>query len=261
MENRRCIYQNLVVEGNTFKNLNDASNSAPLHINVDAAEAVEGLTFTNNVIDGATGGSKSGIYAQVTGNAVVKNNIIKNVAFRPFVIQITTDDGINDSFVVEGNTFSDSASGRLQALGNNAEGTDKVNLVVTNNIIHEVPDAQEICYWNFNPETTTADLACNYFGLDVFNAPSGIYYNHAATSVADLINMGIFPYYTELNADGTINKDSLKTVVADANGDYKVVDAEKFVDEIAVTFERLLKKKAKNFTTSILRLPAKLSTD
>ena len=201
--------KNLVVENNTFKNLDDTTSSAPVHINMAETEAVNGFTFTNNIIDGATGGSKSGIYAQVTGNAVVKNNVINNVAFRPFVIQLTTDDGIDDSFIVEGNTFSNNASGRLQGLGNNAAGTDSVNLVITNNIIHNVPDAQEICYWNFNPETTTATFSYNYFGADIIANPSQIYFNSSAADVDALINMGIFPFYEELNEDGTINTDSL----------------------------------------------------
>jgi len=201
--------KNLVVENNTFKNLDDTTNSAPLHINMAATEPVNGFTFTNNVIDGATGGSKSGIYAQVTGDAIVSNNVINNVAFRPFVIQLTTDDGIDDSFVVEGNTFSNNSEGRLQALGNNKEGTDNVNLVITNNIINEVPDAQEICYWNFNPETTTTKFSHNYFGANIIENPNGIYFNKAAGEATDLVDMGIFPYYDKLNADGTIDTDSL----------------------------------------------------
>lgn len=207
--NNGASIKNLVVENNTFKNLDDTTSSAPMHINMAETEAVDGFTFTNNIIDGATGGSKSGIYAQVTGNAVVKNNVINNVAFRPFVIQLTTDDGIDDSFIVEGNTFSNNASGRLQGLGNNAAGTDSVNLVITNNIIHNVPDAQEICYWNFNPETTTATFSYNYFGADIIANPSQIYFNSSAADVDALINMGIFPFYEELNEDGTINTDSL----------------------------------------------------
>ena len=204
------VIKNLTVTNCVFKNIDDTTNTAALHINKDASEAVENLTFTNNVINGAVGGSKSGVYAQVTGKVVFENNVINNVSFRPYVIQVTTDDGIADSFSVKGNTFSGSAVGRAQGLGNNAEGTDAVKLVVSGNIFKGITDAQQICYWNFNPATTTADLSKNYYSIDIEANPSRIYYNAAATSVEDLKAMGVYPYYTELNADGTINLNSLK---------------------------------------------------
>ena len=203
------IISNLTVTNCTFRNIYDTTNNAAVHINKDASEAVNGFIFTNNVIDGATGGSKSGIYAQVTGNVVVSGNVINNVSFRPYVIQVTTDDGIADSFVVTGNTFSGSKAGRAQGLGNNAEGTDQVNLVVSQNIFKGITESQQICYWNFNAEKTTAALSHNYYDIDIAANPSRIYYNKAASSVADLVEMGVYPIYTELNADGTINENSL----------------------------------------------------
>ena len=202
--------KDLTVTNCVFKNLYDTTNTAPVHINKDAAEAVENFTFTNNVIDGATGGSKSGIYAQVTGKVVVADNVINNVSFRPYVIQVTTDDGIADEFVVTGNTFSGSSVGRAQGLGNNAEGTDAVKIVVSGNIFKGITDAQQICYWNFNPEKTTADLSKNYYDIDITTNTSRIYFNKAAASVEDLVEMGVFPFYTALNSDGTINTASLK---------------------------------------------------
>ena len=204
------VIKNLTITNCVFQNLNNNDNSAPVHINKDAAEAVENFTFTNNVINGATGGSKSGVYAQVTGKVVFENNVINNVAFRPYVIQITTDDGIADSFSVKGNTFSESSVGRAQGLGNNAEGTDTVQLVVSGNIFKDITGSQQICYWNFNAATTTADLSKNYYSIDIEANPSRIYYNAAATSVEDLKAMGVYPYYTALNADGTIDLNSLK---------------------------------------------------
>lgn len=192
-----AIIKNLTVTNCVFKNLNDTTNSAPLHINMDANEAVNGLTFTNNVIDGATGGSKSGIYAQVTGEVLVSGNIINNVSFRPYVIQVTTDDNVADNFVVTNNTFTGSAVGRAQGLGNNAEGTDAVNIVVTENIFKGITGAQQICYWNFNPAKTTADLSHNYYDIDILANPGKIYYNSAAANVYDLLDMGVFPIYTD----------------------------------------------------------------
>ena len=203
------VIENLTVTNCTFKNLDDDTNTAPVHINKDAVEAVNGFTFTNNVIDGATGGSKSGVYAQVTGNVVFTDNVINNVSFRPYVIQVTTDDGIADSFVVTGNTFSGSSVGRAQGLGSNDAGTDQVNLKVSQNIFKDITGAQQICYWNFNAEKTTAVLSHNYYDIDIAANPSRIYYNKAASSVEDLVEMGVYPIYEELNADGTINTNSL----------------------------------------------------
>ena len=204
--------ENLTVTNCKFINLYDTTNTAPVHINKDASEAVKNFTFTNNVIDGATGGQKSGIYAQVTGNVVVENNVINNVSFRPYVIQVTTDDGIADNFTVKGNTFSGSAAGRAQGLGNNAEGTDDVTLVVSNNIFKNITNSQQICYWNFNAEKTTADLSGNYYDIDIVANPGKIYYNAAAANIGDLVTMDIFPIYTALNEDGTIDLNSAFTV-------------------------------------------------
>lgn len=191
------VIENLTVTNCTFQNLFDTTNSAPVHINKEASEAVNGFTFTNNVIDGATGGQKSGVYAQVTGNVVFTDNVINNVSFRPYVIQVTTDDNIADNFVVTNNTFSGSAAGRAQGLGNNAEGTDAVNIVISENIFKGITDAQQICYWNFNPAKTTADLSHNYYDIDILANPGKIYYNSAAANVYDLLDMGVFPIYTD----------------------------------------------------------------
>lgn len=191
------VIENLTVTNCTFQNLFDTTNSAPVHINKDASEAVYGFTFTNNVIDGATGGQKSGVYAQVTGNVVFTGNVINNVSFRPYVIQVTTDDGIADSFVVTGNTFSGSKAGRAQGLGNNAEGTDQVNLVVSQNIFKGITESQQICYWNFNAEKTTAALSHNYYDINILANPGKIYLNSAAANVYDLLDMGVFPIYTD----------------------------------------------------------------
>jgi hypothetical protein len=212
--NGEVSVKNLAVTNCVFKNLNDDTNSAPVHINMDADEAVNGFTFTDNEIDGATGGSKSGVYAQLTGAVTFTGNTINNVAFRPYIIQITTDDGVADTFTVTNNTFSGSAVGRAQGLGNNAEGTDSVTLTVTNNIFTGITSAQQICYWNFNAETTTADISKNYYDIDISENPSKIYFNKAAQSVEDLAEFGVYPVYTELNEDGTIDATSLYEPVA-----------------------------------------------
>ena len=211
---------NLTVTNCVFQNLYDTTNTAPVHINKDASEAINGFTFTNNVINGATGGSKSGIYAQLTGNVIVSGNVINNVSFRPYVIQITTDDNVTDNFVVTNNTFSGSAAGRAQGLGNNANGTDAVNVVVTENIFKGITESQQICYWNFNPATTTADLSHNYYDIDILANPGKIYFNSSATDLESLIEMGVYPIYTALNSDGTINESSLFSPIVSLGGQY-----------------------------------------
>ncbi len=214
------IIENLTVTNCTFKNLNDDTNSAPVHINKDASKAVKNFTFTNNVIDGATGGSKSGVYAQVTGNVVFTGNTINNVSFRPYVIQLTTDDGIADEFIVTGNTFSGSTVGRAQGLGNNSEGTDTVKLVVSQNIFKGITNSQQICYWNFNAETTTADLSKNYYDIDIAANPSRIYYNSGAADVADLIAMGVYPYYKDEAMTELVTAPYIMVTYADGTVEY-----------------------------------------
>lgn len=207
--------KNLIVKNCIFRNIvRSGVNLAAVHINVAADKAVNGFTFINNVIDGVTGAQNSGIYGQFTGEVIVKDNTINNVAFRPYVIQLTTDDGIDDNFTVTGNTFSGSAAGRAQGLGNNAEGTDAVTLTVSNNIFKGITNAQQICYWNFNEATTTATLEKNYYDIDVMANPDRIYYNSPAQNISELSEMGIFPIYTKLNDDGTINEESLFDPVA-----------------------------------------------
>ncbi len=204
------IYKDLAVKNCVFKNIVRAENHAAVHLNLNQIKPLENFTFTGNVVDGVTGSSNSAIYCTgMTGNIVIENNVINNVAFRPFVIHVTNDDAKTDKFTVKGNTFSGSAAGRLQALGTNTAGTDTVELVVTENIFKGITNAQQICYYNFNNETTTTEFAKNYYDLDIAKSPSLIYYNKAASSVDDLVAMGIYPIYSELNTDGTINTDSL----------------------------------------------------
>ncbi|MBQ3595963.1 MAG: T9SS type A sorting domain-containing protein [Bacteroidales bacterium] len=207
--------KNLIVKNCIFRNIvRSSANLAAVHINVAADKAVNGFTFINNVIDGVTGAQNSGIYGQFTGEVIVEDNVINSVAFRPYVIQLTTDDGIDDEFTVTGNTFSGSAAGRAQALTNNAEGTDAVTLTVSNNIFKGITEAQQICYWKFNEATTTATLEKNYYDIDVMANPGGIYYNSPAQNISELSEMGIFPIYKELKEDGTINEESLFNPVA-----------------------------------------------
>ena len=220
-------FKNLTVTNCIFRNIERTGNIAALHLNMDDNKPLNGLKFTNNIIDGIKGSSNSGIYTTaLTGEVVIAGNVINNVSFRPFIADFTSTDGIADKFTVTGNTFSGSAAGRAQALTNNAEGTDEVELTVSNNIFKDITAAQQICYWNFNEATTTAILEKNYYDIDVVANPDRIYYNGSAQNISELSEMGIFPIYTELNADGTINEESLFDPVA-----YVDTDAFETLDE------------------------------
>ena len=202
----------LTITNCIFKDIVGANTEAAVHLNLAATEAVNGFTFTNNVIDGVSGGDKSGVYFQATGEVIFTGNKINNVAFRPFVLQTTSDDGVADTVVIEGNTFSGSAAGRLQLLTNNASGTDATKITTTNNVITGITSAQQICYWKL-PANTEVDISKNYYDVDIVANPGLIYLNSAATSVRDLADMGVFPIYTELNDDGTIDVTSEFTPV------------------------------------------------
>jgi hypothetical protein len=206
------VYKNIAIKNCEFKNIVRTGNYAAFHFTGKTFEALNGFTFEDNIINGVTGSSNSGVNLMYcTGEVNIKNNVINNVAFRPYVIQITTDDSIADRFVVTGNTFSGSTVGRAQGLGSNATGTDEVEIKVSENIFKDITEAQQICYYNFNAATTTAVLSHNYYDIDIAANPSKILYNAAAESVADLVEMGVYPIYTALNADGTIDTNSLYT--------------------------------------------------
>ena len=198
MRNGLVNYKDIVITNCIFKNIERTGNYAAFHFNSNSSEAMNGFTFTNNRIDGVTGSSNSGINLKYcTGEIKVQNNIINNVAFRPYLIQVVTNDGIADNFVSTKNTFSGSASGRLQVLANVTDGTDAVNLVVNNNIFKGITETQQFCYYNFNPEKTTADFSKNYYDIDILANPSKIYYNSAAQNAKDLIEIGVYPYYAD----------------------------------------------------------------
>ena len=87
-------FKNLTVTNCKFSNIvNGATeNLAALHLNVAASERVENLTFTNNTVDGITGGESAALYADVTGNVVVSGNTIKNVSGSGMVISFADAD-------------------------------------------------------------------------------------------------------------------------------------------------------------------------
>jgi len=229
-ENSRVLFvdwgagtvKNITLTNNIFSNLNDTTNVAALHLNLNAQSAVDGLTFVGNVIENCLGGSKSGIYGAVKGNTTIQNNVIRNVAFRPICIQIIDTDGVNDNTIVTGNTFAGTAGGRLQIYGTEnettcvPEGTDGGSFIVNNNIFKDITAAQQICCWGINTNLVTADITGNYYDAadpkmfwNNFNNVSSFYISNTEWSAKlPHANGDCFNYYTELNDDGTIKASS-----------------------------------------------------
>lgn len=216
-----AAFSDITVTNCEFKNIVRDTNQAAVHVNVDTnTEAVDGFTFTNNVINGVSGASNSGVYLQATGEILFDNNVISNVAFRPMIVSVSDKDGVADTLTITNNTFSGSPVGRLQALGTGS-GTDNVELTVNENIFSDITDAQQICFWSFNEETTTNDFTDNYYSVDIAANPAKIYYNAAAENVEDLNDIGVYPLYTRLNEDGTIDRtSSIDAPVACIDGVY-----------------------------------------
>ncbi len=216
-------FKNIAITGCTFKNIvRDSANEAALHINVEEDEAINGFTFTNNIIDGVSGGSNSGVYMAGTGTITFTDNVINNVAFRPILLQLADCDGVTDNVVINNNTFSGSAKGRLQVYGTEIDngdgtwtpsGTDELTVDITENIFKDITSTQQICTWGLNTENY--DISHNYYDIDITENPSKIYWNNITPSDPDgLAELGIYPVYTELNEDGTINTESEYTYVS-----------------------------------------------
>lgn len=204
------IIEDLTVTNCTFKNLNDDTNTACVHINKDVSEPVNGFIFTNNVIDGATGGSKSGIYSANTGNVTITGNTFNNIVFRPALVQLADCDGIADNVVIANNKISNTT--RLQVYGSETDngdgtwtpsGTDTLEIAINENIFENI-SGYYICTWGISGDT---DISENYY--DTTDLGGKIYWNNEKPAdEAGLAEIGVYPIYTELNDDGTIDTDS-----------------------------------------------------
>jgi len=80
--NGDVIYKNLVFEGNTFRNITDASSMAAIHMNIASEdnEYIENFRFVGNTIVNVTGSSNSGVLMKnAKGNVIFEDNTISNV--------------------------------------------------------------------------------------------------------------------------------------------------------------------------------------
>jgi len=205
--------KDIVYRGNRFRNFVDTDDNAPIQFNVSEASRVVNFTFENNVIDGTSGSSSSGVGGNfISGNITITGNKINNVAFRPLCFGIADKDSIADVITITGNTFSGSQDGRLQVWGNG--GTDNVTFVINNNIFKGITNKQQICCWGFNSAKTVADFTGNYYDQPVDEAR--IYWQSGNVVIGDTpkaaklphANNTYFNYYAALNPDGTIDTTS-----------------------------------------------------
>ena len=73
-------YKNWTINNCTFTNLVNGDNNAAVHFNNEANASVDGLTFTNNVVDTMSGSQNAALYGNVTGTVLIENNTIKNTS-------------------------------------------------------------------------------------------------------------------------------------------------------------------------------------
>ncbi len=97
-------YKDITIKNCEFKNIVNEDGLSAIHMHVNpSTETVENFTFTNNIIDGISGGSNSGVYiSAVKGTVTIENNVIKNVAWNAIQIKNSTAD---TELFIEGNTF------------------------------------------------------------------------------------------------------------------------------------------------------------
>lgn len=138
------VYKDITINNCEFKNIVRGDNYSAVHMNVNSAkESVENFTFTNNIIDGVSGSSNSGInISAVRGTVTIKNNVIKNVAWN--AIQVRNSTG-TVTLTIEGNTFESAKANGDDGIVNlyGYKGT----ACVTNNTMTENAASQPFfCY-------------------------------------------------------------------------------------------------------------------
>ena len=249
-------YKDWTIANCEFKDIVNTSNNAAVHFNLAQTEALKDFTFTNNVIDGVSGSSNSGVYVAATGEIIFTNNVINNLAFRPILLQINDTDGVADDIILTGNTFSGSAKGRLQVYGTEitledgsyvATGTDTINMTVSKNIFKDITGTYYICCWGINPTYSTVDLGKNYYDIPVEESYNKFYWNNEIpTSVEELAEIGVTSVYTNLNEDGTIDTQSLVYIT--------VAPTEILKNSLFVTYTELGKFDFGNGETNSIKL-------
>ena len=212
--NGEVIYKDIAITNCEFKNIVSTSNAA-VHFNLASDETIENFTFTNNVINGVTGGSVSGLRLNyVSGNIVIKDNVITGAAWNAIqMIHVNAD-----SIVIEGNTLASGADEGILNLYNVTTGT----ITVKNNKFMVQEGQPGIAY------LASADVSENYWGGNApANLPAGVtfanyYADEAMTDLVIVVAKIGGVYYTSLEAAFKAATDGcVIEILADVTIDYK----------------------------------------
>jgi len=170
-----------------FKNV--SRGNAAISFNLNASEAMENFTFTNNVIDGVTGGNYSGLVLRASkGNVVISGNDIKNVVWN--AVQLINSTA--DTLTIEDNRFASGADEGIL----NLYGVTAATLTIKENQFLVAENQPGVCY------IECADVSLNYWGGDApANLPSGVTFSSYYTMVEDGVLGGLveLPYGTLTN--------------------------------------------------------------
>ena len=171
-------YKDWTITNCEFKNV--ARGNAAISFNLNATEAMENFTFTNNIIDGVTGGNYSGVVLRASkGDIVITGNNINNVAWNAIQLINSTADTIT----ISNNTFASGADEGILNLFNVTAST----LTIEKNKFVVEGEQPGICY------LTAGDVSLNYWGGEApKNLPEGVtftsYYKDAELTQLVTVN-------------------------------------------------------------------------
>ena len=172
-----AVFNNWTITNCEFKNV--ARGNAAISFNLKASEAMENFTFTNNVINGVTGGNYSGLVLRAAkGNIVISGNNISNVTWNAIQLINTTA----DTLTITGNTFASSADEGIL----NLYGVTATTLAIKENKFLVSEGQPGVCY------ITAADVSENYWGGNApTNLPAGVTYTsyYADAELTQLITI------------------------------------------------------------------------
>ncbi len=165
------VYKNWTITNCEFKDVVTTSSRSAIHFNLNSDETIENLTFTNNVIDGVSGGSVGGLRANyVSGKVIITGNKVSNVAWNAFQIINST----LDELVFEDNVLA--ATATIANLYN----VSATEASITNNQFLVTEDQYAIS------GITGVDVSGNYWnGGAPANLPDGVTCENYYTTVAE----------------------------------------------------------------------------
>ncbi|MBQ6337908.1 MAG: right-handed parallel beta-helix repeat-containing protein [Kiritimatiellae bacterium] len=123
------VYKDWTIANCTFTNVVSGTTAAVHFGSFKAGETMDGLTFTNNVIDGVTGGSRSGLLVnRMSGDVLIAGNLITNVAWNAIQL-LNAPEG--STVTITNNLLSSKAEeGVINLYGNKAGMTISENAII-----------------------------------------------------------------------------------------------------------------------------------